>query len=149
MKRKMKRLPEKLSACIRLGLKDLREVEELETYYVGMGVWHEPVSGCLRDDGKCSVKCAVCFAGAVMARSLGAPINKSKAPSSYGRWNERRLDALDSLRNGHVRFALQVVADVNIYDIPPIWYVPEYKEDKEGFHRAMEGIAETLELKGF
>ncbi len=90
-------LPRKMSALIRIALEDLSKVERSKVYQVQMGNWHLPMA-----DGKC----AVCFAGAVMAKTCGFQKNSDVFPrvSSMGD-NLDQFFALDSLRQGEVSLA--------------------------------------------
>lgn len=54
-------LPTKLSALIKVALKDLKKVEKDKNYKVNLSMWHQTFD----DD-----VCYVCLAGAVLAKSL-------------------------------------------------------------------------------
>lgn len=138
----MTKLPEKLSDLIELALRDLRKVEKDERYRVNMYSWHEPTL---------SGKCLVCFAGAVMAGTLETPINKDVLPSRFDEHTAARLNALNEVRCGLIRQALDSVGenvDIEfvVYDNPrPI----EYKKDPEGFYTDLSDLALRLREAGY
>lgn len=72
-------LPDKPSELIDLALRDLADVESDPNYCVEMEVqWHASLYW--YQSGR--PKCAVCLAGAVMARSLHAPPNEIVTPAA-------------------------------------------------------------------
>lgn len=96
MKKKQVSLPDKPSALIRLALRDLEKVEKVPAHYrVGMDeAFHCGMDG--------SEPCVVCFAGAVMAKTLGAGW---KDPTIYvGSFpeNSKKLHSLDYFRTGRL-----------------------------------------------
>lgn len=99
----IEQLPHKLSGCIRIAAEDLRSVEADPGYVIDMDTWHKQ-HGAGGDN-----RCYVCFAGAVMARELGAPPDETALPEDFGRHNRARLYALDNLRRGRVVGALRVM----------------------------------------
>ena len=61
-------LPNSLHSLLQTAIKDVEKVlEEPNVYRVVMNIWHAP-----RNLYNEFVKCEVCMAGAVMAKSLGA-----------------------------------------------------------------------------
>ena len=98
-----KKLPEKLWKCIMVALKDLRKCEKSDFYHIEMGFWHEPNVDWSINYTK---NCAVCFAGAVMAKSLKASPHKTYLPSDFSVHNDMRLRALNDIRSGEVWEAL-------------------------------------------
>lgn len=98
MKKNVK-LPNTLSALIRLGLKDLAVVEADPRYKISMSdAWHVPKRN--RFDLECDQVCAVCFAGAVIAISFGAKPNQDVSLHRLSPKASDRLSALDSVRKG-------------------------------------------------
>ena len=86
-----KKLPRKLSDVIDVALKDLAWVERHpKTYTVDMGGWHEVYDEI----------CAVCFAGAVMAKTLATDPKRDAVPDSFDKYTESRLSDLNFLRMG-------------------------------------------------
>jgi len=90
------KLPKKPSALVKLALSDLNRVERSKGYTVDMKRFH---SG-----GR---TCRVCFAGAVMAKSLGLAKNETWLPGDFDREVRSALWALDALRSGEVGEALE------------------------------------------
>jgi hypothetical protein len=136
----MKKLPKKLSACVKLALEDLAKVERSKRYEVHMGYFHEPDTFEFGND-----KCVVCFAGAVMAKSLGTSPDRCVVPDSFDDYNQVRLKALDELRSGDVEYALGYmgIRIKNTY-VP----IPRYDEDRKGFKRGMRKVIKVLEDLG-
>jgi hypothetical protein len=139
----MSKLPTKPSAAIRLALADLRKVEEDPSYTVRMDWWHWPIS-----EGVC----AVCLAGAVMAKTLGAPrddIGPSRLASMgvIAPYERDVLVSLDSFRCGFVEQGLSEfyrrTIETSVHVTPP-----QYEKDPEGFHAAMNELADALEKEG-
>jgi hypothetical protein len=103
------RLPNKLSALLRLAVKDSVAAEGSRKYFLDMGAWVMP--GSLdRNDRE---GCAVCMAGACMVGALGLrPRAKGLSPGAEvnrGRitWKDReRLLAINTLRDGSLNAAL-------------------------------------------
>lgn len=92
------RLPEKLSELIRVAAKDMEKALLADEYIIDMGNWHS-WRAFLDTDGKPVHKCAVCYAGTVMAGTLGADKEEEFDPHVFGTYNQPRLSALDSLRH--------------------------------------------------
>lgn len=133
-------LPEKLSDCIDLALKDLRAVlRSPRQFRVNMGTWFESY-------GK---YCTVCFAGSVMAQTLGAVGSGYELhPNSFSDHNRVRLFALNLIREGWVGHAvvetgmyLPFAAD---YCVP----VASFTENAKDWFADMAYIARMLRRKG-
>ena len=140
-------LPDKPSALIRVALADLRKCEKDKRYGIDMGNWHVPV-----DDGDPDEPdepaCYVCLAGAVMAKSLGAPIGESKSCGSYyvdAPLVSDQLAALDEFRKGCVSDAL---GEIGISEPHRTMPIPAYERGAEDFHKAMNDMADMLEREG-
>ncbi len=156
-------LPKKLSALIKIALKDLRKAEALpKKFIVEMDDWFVP------EDVVCETKngteferhkiCTVCAAGSVMAFSLGMGEDKRfLAPEKFPR-NEGQLHAINDLRCGevdHAAFSLGLVApdDYGDYDFNAFnkfnCVIPEYnRKNPEPFHKAMTKLQEKLVKAG-
>lgn len=139
-----KKLPNKPSELIRVALDDLRKVERSPLYRVDMGEYHTP-----------NGKCAVCFAGAVMAKSLGTPPSQMAWPETFGAATAKKLEALNALRTGWVESALDEL-DLKAWNGPmpegvkSDYRIPAYgKRNRNKFHAAMRKLAKTLERAGF
>lgn len=90
LQKKPVKLPDKLSVLIRLALVDLGKAERDPRYKVDMGKWHEPNS-----------HCSVCFAGAVIAFSLGTSSLTCLTANSFPEDDRDKLLALDNVRSGN------------------------------------------------
>ena len=131
-------LPDKPSELIRVALADLRKCEKDKRYGVDMGDWHSP-------DGS---RCYVCLAGAVMAKTLGAPIGESKSAGSYGSAPlvSDRLCALDDFRRGEVSDGLEELGILSPYRTMSI---PDYDADNpDDFHKAMSDMSDMFRREG-
>lgn len=132
----MSKLPDKLSDLIELALSDLAKVERSKRYAVDMKFFHRPKGG----------TCHVCFAGAVMAKTLGNPINQHVVPSI----NEyhSQLIALDVLRHGHMDRVFQLIQRTKPQVIPDRIDIPDYKYGRAGFKRALRKLVRLLREYG-
>ncbi len=130
-------LPRKMSALIRIALEDLTKVERSKVYEVQMGNWHLPLA-----DGKC----AVCFAGAVMAKTCNFKKSADVFPrrSSMGD-NLDQFFALDSLRQGEIGLAAsELHLGLNII-LPEDRSITPYSSDPKQFRADMRKLALDLE----
>ena len=133
----------KPSTLIRLAIADLEKCEDDEGYVIDMDTWHG-------DNGE--YKCVVCFAGAVMAQTLNAPIGANLSPSQIdnvvGYKSARALRALDYFRNGDLISGWGEL----LMDGPcPLMdqYVVSYWSNPEGFKSAMHEIAQNFATEGY
>lgn len=101
-------LPEKLHKLIDVALEDLRKVEAMPgVYAVDMkSYWH-----CTPYSKKV---CVVCFAGSVMAMSLGVDRSQDHGPDAFPRYTRDRLKALNCIRSGYVSMAIKIVHNLNM-----------------------------------
>lgn len=140
-----KKLPNKLSALIRVAVADLAKAEKSKRYVVDMGSWHDP-------GGTPSSKCEVCFGGAVIAFSLKVSSSVYTEPYRFPESTKCKLLALDALRSGNVVRAAGMsgvcspaqrtrISNCFMDDVS----VPEYGHDNRGFKTAMRKIATQLE----
>ncbi len=135
------RLPKKPSALITVALDDLRKVEHSPKYTVGMGTWHTP-------HGK---KCTVCLAGAVMAKTLKTLPTDYRTPDSFDTRTMLALEGLDSFRTGWMESGLEYCG---VKERPRNAHlfldrdVPQYRKNRQGFHRAMRKMARDLRKAG-
>ena len=98
------RLPDKLSELIRLAVADCKLVEQDPRYELDMMEWHNP--------SKFGGSCEVCMAGAIMAKTLEAPIEVAFTASS-GRHSDDEADkllAIDEIRGGNFETALTTLS---------------------------------------
>lgn len=133
------KLPDKLSALIRMALADLGKVERSKKYKVDMQVWHQPREGV----------CAVCLAGAVIAKELGANPDEYVVPLEYSKKISNKLFALEYARLGQIAYAM----NPSVYDKavkkrgkPPTF--PSYRRNKARFKRGLRKLAAWLEGNG-
>lgn len=98
------KLPNKLSECILVALRDLEKCEKNPKYKINMRIWHSPEKR--TEDGD-YIPCNVCFAGAVMANTLKVKRSSSLNPSRFSKDVQYKLDALDEARVGHIENALK------------------------------------------
>lgn len=107
-KKRMVKLPVKLSALIELTIADIKKAERSPRYVVNMDIWHEP-----RVEQVWSEKrgeffmpkvetCTVCAAGSVMAGTLKVPLSTDCGPEDFSAWNRARLLACNFFRLGEV-----------------------------------------------
>lgn len=95
-------LPTTLSELILVGVRDMEALDPAR-YEPRFGVWHEPAMS--------SDACYVCLAGAVMAGTLGADIDRNYNAEDYDLLTCRQLYALDHARTGSYYRALALLSD--------------------------------------
>lgn len=151
------RLPRKLSDAIFAACRDLTAVERSKKYTVDMSTYYA-VS--LNDGSHLAPGCAVCFAGALIAKTGGLGYDSSD------RQCELLLDAvapklvaLNAIRLGLVRDALRdwpsrnvvvrKAVAVALVELPPVVPVTRYSpETSKQFKADMRRIARTLARRG-
>ena len=125
----------KLSQWVRLALADIKKVENDDRYIVDMSSYHLPNS-----------KCRVCFAGAVMAKTLKGGIEQLLEPVDF---TERDfLVALDWIRIGYIRSALTVIDKQDQYSVQDYIDVVSYCENPRQWRKDMFKIVRMLEKAG-
>lgn len=136
-------LPDRPSELLRAALDDLRAAEMNPRLVIMMDRWHEPMA---------SGRCAVCLAGAVIARRQQFDTrHHAIAPGDFPGRTQLKLRALDFFRRGHVNAAL-----VHLYVSPeqrrrlPSWAdVAEYSSENPGpFHESMGKLVSQLQAAG-
>lgn len=132
-------LPNKLSALMRLALADLAKVENSKKYRVDMGEWHTAAEA--------DRPCTVCFAGAVMAKTLQVPHMQSCSPGEM-KQHTRKLMALNSVRTGEVRMALYMIGVPEVKRTVLERRVCPYEDDPVLWRQAMRQIIKELEEHG-
>ena len=112
-------LPTKLSALLRLAVKDAQKAEKDPKYNLDMEVWHSPVTASqanafpgLLEQGTCTI----CMAGAVIAKTMQEPIDKFLDPGDYSRRTGNCLEAIDLMREGHLLTAYRFLHNEPIRD---------------------------------
>jgi hypothetical protein len=137
----MKRAPKKLSEAMRMALKDLYDVELDPRYTVSMGDWHK--SSLVTADGSC----AVCFAGAVMAKTIATRTTKTTNPwDDYPESWARVFNALNLVRDGEVGAALDGMGLLK--GNTKNFQVVRYEIDKFKWRKDMHMILAYLERQG-
>lgn len=140
------RLPDLPSELLLVALTDLEWIETHPEsgYRVDMGQWH--TAGV---DGYSG--CRVCFAGAVMARRLDAPMHTSY-PGEFDDDTARKLSALDLFRKGAIsvglyRLGLDDTALATTYATYAAEF-PDYHIDRDGWWTQMLGLVGILQAEG-
>ncbi|MCZ6897657.1 MAG: hypothetical protein O7D95_02960 [Betaproteobacteria bacterium] len=123
----------KLSQWVELALDDLKKVERSPKYSIDMGTWHEP-----------NGTCAVCMAGSIMAKTLGADIELDVMPDDYSDKIRRALEAIDYIRVGNIMSAIKVFTTTPIHDFD----VMSYDDDKNLWRQDMRKIIKMLKAAG-
>lgn len=128
-------LPDNPSKLIRLAIHDLTLCEKSSKYRIHMGTWHSIGSGGV---------CRVCLAGAVMAKSLKIPIEKTIGAFELDeRDTKLKIIALDDLRTGDV-CCVNWWREVPI-NLPEDREIVEYSEDPKLFKEQMLQLASDFE----
>lgn len=123
---------------IRLALEDLKKVEADPRYEVDMDDWH---SG-----GSVTHPCAVCLAGAVMAKTMKLQYDKNLWPEDAAlNGTTWALQALDELRRGNVRGGYSVLDRPFPGDGPEELKIFPYHISPERFCAEMEALADLIE----
>lgn len=137
-----KKLPNKFSDLIEVALGDLKAVERSKQYRIGMNQdWHSPVH---RDDGE-EQYCIVCFAGAVMAKTLGIADEENVTPSDFtDQDTQNKLKALDDLREGDITCAFQRMEKGKPAGLAGGFPVTSYDDNPVKFKKDMKRLAEIL-----
>jgi len=136
-------LPDKLSDLMQLALDDLAKVEQDPQYRVNMGDWHNGTTVAYGN------ACVVCFAGAVMAKTLGVPSERFVTPARFDEDTRRKLYALDKAREGYVGMALARLGKRDdVCNVDMRRYVVEYAHDPKAWRDDMNQIIKHLREKG-
>lgn len=162
-KKKKVILPKVMSKLIDIALKDLRKAEKTKGVVIDMDDWYvgDREVSCILSGSHLTVErhevCSVCFAGAVMAGTLGRAGSKGYYEPIDFPGNADQLNALNELRCGNIADA---AVDLDIVDSYSDAYhemsdkyadleVPDYDNlNPEPFHKAMERIQKILKRDG-
>lgn len=140
-------LPDKLSDLAELALSDFEKCESNPRVYV----MHTSYWLCMMHTGRC----AVSFAGSVIAQTLGVGTAEYFNNADLSPDNSRKILALDQVSHGNVRRALNCLAglapetDVELWPPHPLnrrlaEYGPEYTYDfKRGMRRLIVELREA------
>jgi hypothetical protein len=135
-------IPDKPSEAILAALQDLEAAEKTPGYVIDMYSWFSV-------DCEYGYECAVCLAGAVIARAGQSKMNIR--PEDFDKKTQGKLLALDSFRCGDVWEGLY-----NFYekrpksakDLPVHFGVISYEVNPKGFKQDMKKLAEMLASSG-
>ncbi len=134
-------LPDLPSELIRVALADLKACEADPDYRIYMNDWHVAATK--------NVFCEVCFAGAVMAKSLGSDKNDFLSPCDFTNGIDNKLYALNELRRGQVSQALRGMglskSDTMENRFSLDREMPHYQYNEDKFHEQMHVLANDLE----
>lgn len=89
---KSPRLPNKLSALLRTAVADMAAVRKDPRYKLDMTRWHYPTA---------NKKCAVCMAGAVLARRARVPASRDVNVDDVTPALLKKMLAIDRMRTGN------------------------------------------------
>lgn len=131
-------LPDEPSALIRLALRDLEKAERSRLYTIDMDNWHLP-----------NGVCKVCFAGSVMAFSLGARRHDRVEPEDFDNDTRRKLIALNYFRSGRIEYGLLTMGRSLPPGVPD-WdrSIRPYADDPSTFKSSMRSMAKMLAKAG-
>jgi hypothetical protein len=141
-------LPDKLSDLIDVAIADLEKAEQSPDYRIYMSVWHSPGDELfLMPSPEQFKKCYVCFAGSVIAFSLSGDRMTEYSPSCYPADISAKLHALNHVREGRVRYALQGIGAGNHHYKYDRMVVP-YEANASEFKNQMRDLANDLARDG-
>lgn len=152
--KKIGKLTNQPSKLIRQAIADIRKVETDERYRVDMNTWHFPTldfSSTLKLRQGLKV-CAVCFAGATMAKSLSIDPSVYVSPENFSTENRKLFEALNCFRLGDCATGLSILGfrDLFFQYYWEISFVPaQYVDDPELFLLQMIVLADEFESIGF
>jgi hypothetical protein len=144
-----KSLPSKLSSLVRVAVADMDRIQRLiekarvegkpPAYEFNMGTWHRSSLTSLPASGRRFQQCSVCFAGSVMAGTLGVPQTRDIGPLGAARIASRKgfgdgrgvlmwkLQALNHIRLGEIVYAFRAMR----------WWEPKLKNITDAAFDAM------------
>lgn len=151
------KLPDLPSDLVRTAINDLLAVSGDDAYKIDMNDWHNPSVNNKDDDifsPKGNIICSVCFAGSVMAKSLGVHPEKDAEPNSFfEHFNDRdtynKLESLDAFRTGDVKYALKRLSLLEKYpNIGNVEVRDEEAHNLDIFIEDMEKVISVLKENG-
>jgi len=137
-----KTLPNKPSELILLALKDLILVECSKSYEIDMGEWHTPRSS-FND------KCLVCFAGAIMAKTLKIDASEDVDPTDFSNATHSKLESLEFFRMGEVGDAFEILGRSYTKGLEFDRNITHYATNAGKFKREMRKLAADLAAKNY
>lgn len=130
-------LPNNPADLIRLAVLDIIALHDDERYVVDMGSWHSKFFS--------DMKCAVCFAGSVMARSLHVPrsveIDAGDFPVRYA----NKFYALNNFRAGEVASGFNQIGRRMPSQLQGFINVAPYEDDPAQFIVDMLDLAHSID----
>jgi len=154
---KTPKLSNKPSQAIKQAVADLTAVEKLKKQYiVDMNGWHDPEDTYSPVTKQETRKCAVCFAGSVIARAGNDPAREIY-PESFPESVANKLIALDSFRLGDILGGLEtwgitkiplILQNRDSWESSATLDITEYEEDPKQFKKDMLEVASNLEKLG-
>lgn len=133
------RPPKKASELLKLALADLAKVEANPQFQIDMGEWFTP---------RGNETCAVCFAGAVMASTIGCDVTKFLCPTDVTPGWTAALQALNEFRRGKIERAYSDLKREVPHGIPARIEVPPYYRDPKAWRQEMNALVAMLEKAG-
>jgi hypothetical protein len=139
------KISNKPSVAIRQAVADLEAIEKMPEFMIDMNMYF----GKLEDEnGNPKGKCAVCFAGAMIARAKNDP-NIYIEPDRFPNKTRDKLYGLDRFRAGYISdglemFGIKKLPSLLAHDVE----VPEYYDNKSRFKKKMLEISDQLKAFG-
>ena len=148
----MVRLPDVPSELLALALDDLEAVNADPLYEIDMWIWHIPRG--YNHEKHTYTYCAVCFAGAVMAKTLNVPYDQSAMNDQFDKDTNNKLVGINSFRSNNVARAVREIT--NNYAASPtlndlektVGVPPDVDEDFTGFVAHQRRVVEELKAVG-
>ena len=141
----MNKLPDRPSELLKLAMTDLELVEKDKRYVIDMNTWHSPYND----------KCAVCMAGAVMAKELELPVHIDSHPVHFQYDLMRKFNAINYFRTGNFEYAFRSLCVPLVGSLPDFYARPcengiDYlsRSDREEWKLHMCTIIGILESEG-
>ncbi len=141
-------LKELFSDLIDDGLVDMEKCEVSVKYSIDMdNNWHEPGDDVLLKDGT-PAPCEVCFAGAVIAMTLGEEPDQSSAPAYFDVDTRMKLKALNWLRQGKLEQAYISMNRPMPLAFPNHFTIADYRDSPIIFRVGMRLMSSFLRANG-
>ena len=147
-------MPDKPSELLIVALNDLEKCEADDTYIIKMGDWHLPVFYGYRFHF-----CEVCFAGSVMAKSLGVSKRDYHNPNMHYKHGKKKtgitdetnkkLIALNDFRVGDLWDGLlnMEINDERLKNIDAHRPMTKYKENPKQFKKDIRELIKYFKKK--
>lgn len=103
-------LPNKLSDCLELAMKDLETVEKMPNVRINMAGWFAPVFLALS-----KIECEVCLVGSVILNTFKEDFSSFIRPDDYNFKTKNKLQAINYLRTGNIELALDSFGYKKLY----------------------------------